>query len=111
MNPATTGAVGRGFLCLRHGAGKKNEGGAADVLWAIPAAVAVSAAPARARGPAAGRPLVGSSGPQAASSPTSGTPSYLFGVACPRPSTCVAVGDRGTILRTTDGGRTWRSVW
>ena len=48
---------------------------------------------------------------QAASSPTSGTPSYLFGVACPRPSTCVAVGDRGTILRTTDGGRTWRSVW
>jgi photosystem II stability/assembly factor-like uncharacterized protein len=34
----------------------------------------------------------------------------LYGVACPRPSTCVAVGDRGMIVRSTDGGRTWRSV-
>jgi alpha-tubulin suppressor-like RCC1 family protein len=32
----------------------------------------------------------------------------LNGVACPRPSTCVVVGASGTILRSTDGGRTWR---
>jgi photosystem II stability/assembly factor-like uncharacterized protein len=34
-------------------------------------------------------------------------------VSCPSPSTCVAVGSSdtgGTILRSTDGGRTWRSV-
>jgi photosystem II stability/assembly factor-like uncharacterized protein len=29
-------------------------------------------------------------------------------VACPRPSTCVVVGDRRTILRSTDGRSTWR---
>jgi hypothetical protein len=51
----------------------------------------------------------------AASSQTSSTTSRLKGVACPSPSTCVAVGAsitkfRGTILRSTDGGRTWRSV-
>jgi photosystem II stability/assembly factor-like uncharacterized protein len=40
----------------------------------------------------------------------SGTPNDLDGVACARPSTCVAVGGGGTILRSTDGGRTWRSV-
>src|SRR5947209_5988361 len=45
---------------------------------------------------------------QAASSPTSGTPNFLLGVACLRPSTCVAVGVGSTILRATDGGRTWR---
>ena len=44
----------------------------------------------------------------AASSQISGTLSDLHGVACPRPSTCVAVGGEGTILRSTDGGRTWR---
>jgi photosystem II stability/assembly factor-like uncharacterized protein len=43
---------------------------------------------------------------QPASRPTSGN---LYGVACPRPSTCLAVGGSGTILRSTDGGRTWRS--
>jgi photosystem II stability/assembly factor-like uncharacterized protein len=43
---------------------------------------------------------------------TSGTPDvlFLYGVACPRPSTCVALGSSGTILRSTDGGSTWRSV-
>ena len=53
---------------------------------------------------------------QAASSQTSGTPDDLLGVACARPSTCVAVGGtflggttRGTIVRSTDGARTWRS--
>jgi len=30
-------------------------------------------------------------------------------VACPSPSTCVVVGE-DTILRSTDGGRTWRRV-
>jgi photosystem II stability/assembly factor-like uncharacterized protein len=50
----------------------------------------------------------------AASSQTSSTTSRLSGVACPSPSTCVVVGAsmptfRGTILRSTDGGRTWRS--
>jgi photosystem II stability/assembly factor-like uncharacterized protein len=29
------------------------------------------------------------------------------GVACPRPSTCVAVGWNSTILRSTDGGSIW----
>jgi photosystem II stability/assembly factor-like uncharacterized protein len=29
---------------------------------------------------------------------------------CPSRSTCLAVGNNGTILRTMDGGRTWRSV-
>jgi photosystem II stability/assembly factor-like uncharacterized protein len=46
----------------------------------------------------------------AASSLTSGTTNTLNAMACPRPSTCVAVGEGGTILRSTDGGRTWRSV-
>jgi hypothetical protein len=32
----------------------------------------------------------------------------LRGVSCLSPSPCLAVGDRGTILRTTDGGNTWR---
>jgi photosystem II stability/assembly factor-like uncharacterized protein len=45
----------------------------------------------------------------AASSQISGTIYYLHGVACPSPSTCVAVGVKGTIVRSTDGGRTWRS--
>ncbi len=31
----------------------------------------------------------------------------LFGVATSDPSTVIAVGDFGTILRTTDGGTTW----
>ena len=44
----------------------------------------------------------------AASSQISGTLIDLHGVACPSPSTCVAVGDKGTLLRSTDGGRTWR---
>ena len=46
----------------------------------------------------------------AASRQPSGTSNALAGVACPRPSTCFAVGNSGTILRSTDGGRTWRSV-
>jgi photosystem II stability/assembly factor-like uncharacterized protein len=29
-------------------------------------------------------------------------------VVCPSPSTCVAVGFSGTLLRSMDGGRTWR---
>ena len=47
----------------------------------------------------------------AASSQISGTTNGLggSGVACPSPSTCVAVGG-DTILRSTDGGRTWRRV-
>ena len=43
---------------------------------------------------------------QAASSQPSGTTNALDAVACPRPSTCVAVGVGGTILRSTDGGMT-----
>ena len=46
----------------------------------------------------------------AASSPTSGTTNSLDDVACARPSTCVAVGLEGPIVRSTDGGSTWRSV-
>ena len=44
----------------------------------------------------------------AASSQPSATPYNLTGVACLSPSTCVAVGDSGVILRSTNGGRTWR---
>jgi photosystem II stability/assembly factor-like uncharacterized protein len=46
----------------------------------------------------------------AASSQSSGTTNTLDlrGVACPHLSTCVAAGFDGTILRSTDGGRTWR---
>jgi photosystem II stability/assembly factor-like uncharacterized protein len=52
-----------------------------------------------------------SAGPaaQAASSQTSGTTNNLFGVRCQRPSTCVAVGLGGTLLRSMDGGSTWSS--
>jgi photosystem II stability/assembly factor-like uncharacterized protein len=46
----------------------------------------------------------------AASSQSSATPDNLRPLAYPRPSTCVDVGLQGTILRSTDGGRTWRSV-
>jgi photosystem II stability/assembly factor-like uncharacterized protein len=45
---------------------------------------------------------------QAASSLASGTTSLLDSVACLSPSTCVAVGVGGRIVRSTDGGRTWR---
>jgi photosystem II stability/assembly factor-like uncharacterized protein len=54
----------------------------------------------------------------AASSQPSGRPDNLTGVACLSPSTCFAVRGsmilrstdtyKGTILRSTDGGRTWR---
>ena len=56
----------------------------------------------------------------AASRQPSGRPDNLTGVACLSPSTCVVVGGsmilrstdtyKGTILRSTDGGRTWRRV-
>src|ERR671932_1612108 len=109
VNPATTDAVGRGLLCLRRGAGKQNKGGAAmvsrlsrlRVLSVLLALVLVA--------PPLGGRLSARAAAAAASSPSSGTLSDLHGVACPSPSTCVAVGDKGTILRSTDGGRTWRS--
>jgi hypothetical protein len=44
---------------------------------------------------------------QAASRQPRATTNNLRGVACPRPSICVAVGERGTILRSTDEGSTW----
>jgi photosystem II stability/assembly factor-like uncharacterized protein len=34
----------------------------------------------------------------------------LYGVSCPAAHTCVAVGTNGTILRTSDGGRSWPRV-
>ena len=34
----------------------------------------------------------------------------LHAIACPSSSTCLAVGEGGTILASTDGGRTWYSV-
>ena len=43
----------------------------------------------------------------AASSQSSTTPVDLNTVACLSLSTCVAVGDRATILRTMNEGRTW----
>ena len=38
----------------------------------------------------------------------SGTLGNLSGVSCPTISTCIAVGDAGTILATGDGGRSWQ---
>jgi photosystem II stability/assembly factor-like uncharacterized protein len=63
--------------------------------------------------PPLGGNLSARSAAPAASSQSSATPDGLWGVACVRPSTCVAVGAsittfRGTILRSTDGGRIWR---
>lgn len=38
---------------------------------------------------------------------TSGTAATLNGVDCPSSNTCVAVGDAGVIINTTNGGSTW----
>jgi photosystem II stability/assembly factor-like uncharacterized protein len=38
----------------------------------------------------------------------SGTTSTLYDIGCLTASRCFAVGDAGTLLATTDGGRTWR---
>src|SRR5579885_2867806 len=46
---------------------------------------------------------------QGASSQSGGTPYGLTGVACASARPCVAVGWQGAILRSTDGGNTWRS--
>jgi hypothetical protein len=48
-------------------------------------------------------------GPAAAASHAegSGTTSTLYDVGCLTASRCFAVGDAGTLLATTDGGRTW----
>src|SRR5436853_619242 len=54
-------------------------------------------------------PLGGRLSDRAADAAASSQISDLHGVACPSPSTCVAVGGGGTLLRSTDGGRTWRS--
>jgi Photosynthesis system II assembly factor YCF48 len=43
----------------------------------------------------------------AASNAESGTTSTLYDVGCLTASRCFAVGDAGTLLATTDGGRTW----
>jgi photosystem II stability/assembly factor-like uncharacterized protein len=91
--------------------GKKNEGGAALVsglsrlrLLSVLLTLVLVA------------PLLGGrlSDRPVASSQTSSMTSRLMGVACASPSTCVVVGTsvstrRGTILRTTNGGSTWRS--
>ena len=108
MNPATTDAVVRGLLGLRRGAGKQNKGGAAMVSRLSRLRVLSVLLPLVLVAPPLGGSLSARPAAQAASSLTSGTTNALLGVACPRPSTCVAVGDRGTLLRSTDGGRTWR---
>jgi photosystem II stability/assembly factor-like uncharacterized protein len=92
------------------GAGKQNKGGAAmfsrlsrlRLLSVLLTLVLVA--------PPLGGRLSDRAADAAASSQISGTLIDLHGVACPSPSTCVAVGGGGTILRSTDGGRTWRSV-
>lgn len=38
---------------------------------------------------------------------TSGTFTYLFGVACAGPDSAIATGADGTVIRTTDGETTW----
>ena len=60
--------------------------------------------------PTLGRSLSDRPATLAASSQSSGTTNALNRVACLSPSTCVGVGAGSTLLRSTDGGRTWRSV-
>ena len=105
MNPATTDAVVRGLLCLRRGAGKQNKGGAAMVSRLSRLRVLSVLLPLVLVAP----PLGGRLSDRAADAAASSQISDLHGVACPSPSTCVVVGG-DTILRSTDGGRTWRRV-
>jgi photosystem II stability/assembly factor-like uncharacterized protein len=107
VNPATTDAVVRGLLCLRRGAGKQNKGGAAMVSRLSRLRVLSVLLPLVLVAPPLGGRLSDRAADAAASSQISGTLIDLHGVACPSPSTCVAVGG-DTILRSTDGGRTWR---
>jgi Photosynthesis system II assembly factor YCF48 len=55
--------------------------------------------------PASSAPATAAS---AASNAESGTTSTLYDVACLTASRCFAVGDAGTLLATTDGGRAWQ---
>ena len=40
----------------------------------------------------------------------SGVSVRLNDISCAKPTACMAVGDNGTIVRTADGGSTWRSI-
>src|SRR5437868_10660371 len=97
-----------GFCVCGAARGNRTEGGAAmvsrlsrlQVLSVLLTLVLVAP-------PLGGRLSARPAAPAASSQP-SATPDALFGVACPRPSTCFAVGWDGMIVRTTNGGSTWR---
>jgi photosystem II stability/assembly factor-like uncharacterized protein len=108
VNPATTGAVVRGLLGLRRGAREQNEGGAAMFCGLSRLRLLSVLLPLVLVAPPLGGRLSHRPAAPAASSQSSPTPVDLNTVACLSLSTCVAVGDRGTILRSMDGGHTWR---
>jgi hypothetical protein len=56
--------------------------------------------------PAASGPAA--SAPAASQTESGGTTSALYDVGCLTASQCFAVGDAGTLLATTDGGRAWK---
>jgi hypothetical protein len=103
---ATLSCTGFGSAVRR--AGNKNEGGVAMVSGLSRLRLLSVLLPLVLVAPPLGGSLSARPAAPAASSQSSAAPQHLRAMACPRPSTCVAVGDRGTLLRSTDGGRTWR---
>ena len=55
----------------------------------------------------AGRPQGMAGAGSAWTALASGTTAYLYDIDCPRTTTCLAVGDNGTVLATIDGGSHW----
>jgi hypothetical protein len=81
------------------------------VLAALAAVAGCATSAPAASGPAASGPAA--SGPAASAPPTAkvesgGTTSTLYDVGCLTAAQCFAVGDAGTLLATTDGGRAWQ---
>ena len=79
-------------------------------ILAALAAVAGCAAQTSASAPAAQAPAAqapAASAPAAWPAEGSGTTSTLYDVGCLTAARCFAVGDAGTLLATTDGGRAW----
>jgi hypothetical protein len=109
VNPATRVVVVRGFLGLRRDARGKRTSEVLRMFAGLSRLPLLSVLLMLVAPPLGGN-LSDRPAAHAASSPTSGTTNSLDDVACPRPSTCVAVGLEGPIVRSTDGGSTWRSV-
>src|SRR5947209_5980249 len=97
-----------GFCVCGAARGKKNEGGAAMFSGLSRLRLLSVLLPLVLVAPPLGGRLSDRLAVPAASSRPTRTTNTLDDVACLSPSTCVAVGSRGTILRSTDGGSTWR---